>query len=269
VGLLLQLQNRIPDRWLLRRLLPSALFVAVAFIGAALGQSRWNDAALAKQRLAVELTKASGSVAAYTTATVVLYVLIVAAGAFAVPVVAEAVGTFAAGAWPWWLTPLADRLRDVRADRWQSAQDLTREALLAVDAKHPLRASRLKARAAAAQPSTPQTPTWIGDRLEAAATEATRCLGLDLRMSWPEVLLTLPDNARTALTNARDGYAAACEALVWSFAYLILGIWWWPAALVGLILGLTSWRWLRYAANALASTAEAAAHIAEKAESAA
>jgi hypothetical protein len=261
VGLLLQLQNRIPDRWLLRRLLPSALFVMVAFIGAALGQSRWNDTTLAKQRLAAELTKAGGSVSAYTSATVIIYVLIVVAGAFTVPVLAEGVGALAAGAWPWWLALLADRLRDVRAGRWQSADDLTRAALLAVDAKHPLRASRLKARAAVAQPSAPRTPTWIGDRLEAAATEATRCLGLDPRTSWLEVLLTLPDNARTALTNARDGYDVACEALVWSFAYLILGIWWWPAAVVGLILGLTSWRWLRYAANALASTAEAAAHI--------
>jgi len=268
VGLLSLLQNRIPDRWFLRRLLPSALFIASAFIGASLGQSRWSDTALAKQRLAAELAKAGGSLSAYTSATVILYALMAAAGAFAVPVVAETVGRLAAGAWPWWLTPIDDRLRTVRASRWRSEDDLKRDAVRARAAKHSLRAARLEARAAAAQPSEPRTPTWIGDRLATAATEVASCLGLDVRTSWLELLLSLPESARTALTSARDGYDVACESLVWSCAYLILGIWWWPAALVGLVLGLTSWRWLRYAANALASTAEAAAHISKKTEGA-
>ncbi|HEV2347134.1 MAG TPA: hypothetical protein VGS97_23750 [Actinocrinis sp.] len=268
MGLLLQLQNRIPDRWFLRRLLPSALFVAVAFIGMALGQSHWNDTALAKQRLTADLAKASGSLSAYTSATVIIYVLIVAAGAFAVPIAAEAVGALAAGAWPWWLTRLGDRRRAARVKRWQSANDLKRKAVRALDAKQPLRAARLKARAAAAQPSAPQTPTWIGDRLEAAAAEAARRLGVDVRTSWLELLLTLPDNARTVLTNARDDYDVACEALVWSCAYLVLGFWWWPAAVVAIILGLTSWHWLRRAAETLASTAEAVSRVAARKENA-
>ena len=34
-------------------------------------------------------------------------------------------------------------------------------------------------------------------------------------------------------THTRDGYDAACEALAWSLAYLILGLWRWPAAIAG------------------------------------
>ena len=140
MGLLLELQSRIPDRWFLRRLLPAALFVAVAFLGGRLGQSRWNAVSLAKLQVAQYLGASSGGGSgAYTAAAVLLYAVAVAAGAFAVPVAAGAVSTLAAGAWPWWLAPIGDRVLRWRAGRWSAADDCgpTRRAAM----PHPRRAS--------------------------------------------------------------------------------------------------------------------------------
>lgn len=258
MGLLLQLQQRIPDRWFLRRLLPSAIFVAAAIVAGTAGQSHWNDFGPARARLAGWL----GGSTASASATAIVYLLLAAAAAFAVPVAAVGVGTLAAGAWPWWLAPLGDRIRDSRAARWSSHDNLEKAAVAALRDGHRWRAARLKARMTVSTPSEPETPTWTGDRLSAAAGEVRGCLDIDVRSAWPELLLRLPDNARTALADARDGYDAACEAIVWSLAYLILGLWWWPAAVAGLVIVLTSWQWLRNAAETLARTAEAAARVA-------
>jgi hypothetical protein len=258
VGLLLELQHRIPDRWFLRRLLPAAIFVAAAFVAAVAGQSRWSDFGLARARLSGYLGHTTSS----ATATVLIYLLLIAAAAFTVPVIGAGIGTAAAGGWPWWLAPLGDRIRAARAGRWASRDTLTRKAVLALADGRRWRAARLKARAASATTSEPATATWIGDRLAGAADEIRECLGVDVYSSWAELLLRLPEEARTALTDARDGYDAACDASGWSLAYLILGVWWWPAAVVGLVLALISWRWLRNGARVLASTAVAAARVA-------
>ncbi|MEU1629398.1 hypothetical protein ABZ746_29595 [Streptomyces sp. NPDC020096] len=70
-------------------------------------------------------------------------------------------------------------------------------------------------------------------------------------------MLSVPDTARDALTDARDAYDAACEALAWSAAFTVLGAWWWPAALGGVALWLASWQSLRRAVRVLCRTAEA------------
>jgi len=259
MGLLLELQSRIPDRWFLRRLLPSALFVAVAFLTGGLGQSRWNDAQLVVLRLERYLGAGDGGASVHTTAALLLYAVTVGVGAFAVPPVAQAVGAFAAGAWPWWLTPVSDRVRRMRATRWLAPVELRRRAVRARDGGHTLRAARLDARAVVALPSRPTTPTRTGDRLRAAADRVREQRGVDVETSWVALLLDLPEAARTAVVEARDGYDGACEAMAWSIAYLVLGCWWWPAAAGGLLLWLSAWRWLRRAGEALGSTVEAVA----------
>ena len=45
---------------------------------------------------------------------------------------AAGVGALAAGAWPWWLAPLGDRIPDARAARWSSPADLTAQAISAI-----------------------------------------------------------------------------------------------------------------------------------------
>ncbi|MEU2135251.1 hypothetical protein [Streptomyces sp. NPDC018352] len=110
LGLLAELQKRIPDRWFFRRLLPATLFVVVAAIcGGQLGQQRWSDVRLARKRIADALQ--SGSGASETVALLILVALAAAGCALAVHLLAAAVAVLASGAWPWWLAPLSGRLR--------------------------------------------------------------------------------------------------------------------------------------------------------------
>lgn len=257
MGLLLELQKRIPDGWFLRRLLPAALFVVVAVVGGGqLGQRRWNDVALARDRIAGAL-RLNGDVSADGAASLVLLAVAVLAVAFALPLAAGAIGALASGAWPWWLMPLGRRLTAWRVRRWAPPADIGREAVRARAAGRQLRADRLDARRARTGPDTPRSPTWSGDRFRTAEAHIRAATGSDVAGEWTRLLLVVPDTSRTALSDARDAYDAACEALTWSVACTLLGPWWWPAAPIGIALWLASWRSLRHTVEALCRTTEA------------
>jgi hypothetical protein len=258
VGLLVELQKRVPDGWFLRRLLPAALFVLVATVGGGqLGQQHWDDLALARERIAGAL-RVSGGTGTHALASLVLYAVAVVAAAFAVPVAARAIGALASGAWPWWLTPLGRRLTAWRVRRWAPPEDIGKEAVRARAAGRPLRADRLDARRARTGATEPGCPTWSGDRFRATEARVRAETGRDVAGEWATLLLTAPDASRTALSEARDAYDAACEALAWSTALTLLGPWWWPAAPAGAVLCLHSWLSLRGAVRALCTTVEAA-----------
>ncbi|EST25815.1 hypothetical protein M877_21260, partial [Streptomyces niveus NCIMB 11891] len=120
-----------------------------------------------------------------------------------------------------------------------------------------LRADRLDARRARTEPAAPGSPTWSGDRLRATEERVGRESGSDIASDWTKVLLSADDIPRTALSETRTAYDAACEALAWSAAFTILGAWWWPAAAVGGLLWLAGWLSLRRAVEALCRTTEA------------
>lgn len=256
MGVLIELQKRIPDGWFLRRLLPAALLVVVAGVGCAgLGQRHWDDLGLARERVAAALRLGHG-LAAYGVATLVLGGAVAAAAALAVPFVAEGVGALVSGAWPWWSMPASRRVTAWRRSRWTAPDDLGRQAVRArADDRH-LRADRLDARRARTAPVPPNAPTWSGDRFRAAERHVRERTGLDIATGWTALLLTAPEEARSALAEARDAYGFAVEALVWSAVCTVLGAWWWPAGAVGALLGLASWRTLRHAVDGLCRTAE-------------
>jgi hypothetical protein len=270
VGLLMEVQRRVPDRWFLRRLLPAAVFVAIAVVcGGQLGQAHWADLGLARAQVAAAL-RLRGPAGSGAVASLVLLAVAVAVLAFAVPLVAGGVDALVSGAWPWWLGPLGDRVRAARRKRWQSPDDLGVAAVNARKANHGLRAARLDARRAAAPAARPEQATWCGDRFAATRGRIREQTGLEITTAWTALLLVLPDDRRTALRDSRDSYDAACEAVVWSVAVVLLGIWWWPALPVGLVLAIVAWRWLRTAVTAFCATAEAVAvlHAAELPDSA-
>ncbi|MFF4607481.1 hypothetical protein ACFY12_32690 [Streptomyces sp. NPDC001339] len=257
MGLLLELQKRIPDRWFLRRLLPAVLFVAVAVVGGGqLGQRHWADLGLARDRIAGAL-RLSGAAAGEGVATLVLVAVAVAGAAFAVPFAAAAVSALVSGAWPWWLVPLGRRLTLWRARRWVPPREIGEEAVRARAEGREWRAARLDAHRARTASVRPGCPTWSGERLRAAEGRVGRATGADVSEAWTRLLLEVPDASRVALSEARDAYAGACEALVWSAAFTLVGIWWWPAALVGLLLWTASWHSLRRAVEELCRTTEA------------
>ncbi|WP_327722045.1 hypothetical protein OG381_46625 [Streptomyces sp. NBC_00490] len=258
MGLLIELQKRIPDGWFLRRLLPAVLFFVVAVVGGGeLGHAHWNDVPLAREEIADAL-RTGGGLTADTVASFVLFAVPVVAAAFAVPYLASGIGALAAGAWPWWLMPVGDLLTRWRRHRWVEPDELARRSLRASADGNTLRAARLDVRGARARENgEPGSPTWSGDRFH-RTEESIRQQGGDLVTGWTTLVLGAQDPPRAALAGARDAYDAACEALVWSAAFTLVGAWWWPAAPVGVLLGLASWRTLRHAVEALCRTTEAA-----------
>ncbi|MDX2591279.1 hypothetical protein PV343_02940 [Streptomyces sp. WI03-4A] len=257
MGLLLELQKRIPSGWLLRRLLPAVLFVVVAVVGGGqLGWAHWSDLGLARRRIADALRLGEG----FTSSGVAMLVLlaVAAAGAaLAVPFAASAVSALACGAWPWWLSALARRLTALRLGRWSPPDEIAREAVRARAAGRETLAARLDARRARTSSFEPAGPTWSGDRLRTTERRIRETSDMDIAEAWTRLVLTAPDSFRDALTAARDAYDGACEAVVWSIAFTVVGAWWWPSAFVGVLLGLAFWRSLRQAVEALCHTTEA------------
>jgi hypothetical protein len=257
VGVLLELQKRIPDGWLLRRLLPAALFVVVAVVACGgLGQRRWDDVGLARERIAAALRFGDG-LSGGGVASLVLVAVAAVAAALAVPIAADGLGALVSGAWPWWLMPLSRRLTRWRRSRWAPPEEIGRRAVRARGEGRHLRADRLDARRARTAQVRPDAPTWSGDRFRAAERRVRERTGADIASGWTALLLTAPDPARRALGEAREAYGGAVEALVWSVACTALGAWWWPAAPVGAVLWLASWRSLRRTVDVLCRTAEA------------
>lgn len=257
MGLFSELQKRIPDRWFFRRLLPATLFVIVAIVGGGqLGQRHWHDTALARERIADTIRLGDGT-SANAIASLVLLVIAIAGAALVVPFVANSVDLLASGGWPWWLVPVGERLRKVRARNWSPPDDLGKAAVRARAAGRHYRAARLEQRKHTTTEAAPATPTWSGDRLAATRSRIKDRTGLDPVTDWTAVSLALPDPARTALTNARESYDSACEAIVWAIAFVVLSAWWWPAVIIGLLIWLAGWRWLRRAVGSLSETAEA------------
>jgi hypothetical protein len=247
VGLFTELQRRIPDKWFFQRLLPAAVYVVIAAVcGAQLGQDHWADVGLARSRVTAAL---SGGTA---TASVVLLVVAAAVGALAVPLAATGVDALVSGAWPWWLTPLGNRMRSWRASRWVSPDDLGKDAVRARADGHELRAARLDARRAQAPAEPPRGVTWAADRFALVRERVPH----DVSAQWPRLRLLVPDDVRAAMGSARDAYDAACEAIVWSVAVTVLGVWWWPAFVAGIVMWLASCRWLRRAVTGLCDMAE-------------
>ncbi|WP_405797350.1 hypothetical protein [Streptomyces sp. NBC_01506] len=255
--LLVELQKRIPDGWFLRRLLPAALFVVVAIVGGGqLGQRHWNDLGLARESIADGL-RLGGGLSADGVASLVLVAVAITAAAFAVPFAASAVGALASGAWPWWLMPAARRVTAWRVRRWAHPDEIGRESVRARAAGREFRADRLDARRARTRPVSPGSPTWSGDRLRATEAHVAEAAGTDIASEWTKLLLAAPDVSRAALSDTRTAYDAACEALAWGAAFTLLGAWWWPAAVAGVVIWLVGWLSLRGAVEALCRTTEA------------
>jgi hypothetical protein len=258
VSLLAELQSRIPDRWFFRRLLPATVYVLAAVIcGGQLGQAHATDLGLARERIATAL-KISQSGAA---ASLVLLAFAVAVCSFVVPVAAAGVDVLASGAWPWWLVPLGDRVLAARRRRWTDPKELGIAAVRSGDQGQALRKARLDARRAVTSPEPPAGYTWSADQLAATRQRVRERTSLDITASWAALLLVMPESARASLTGARDSYDAACETVAWAVAVVVLGAWWWPAVLLGLLTGFAGWRLLRQSVTGLCELAEAAVAV--------
>lgn len=247
MGLFAELQSRIPDKWFFQRLLPAAVYVVIAVVcGAQLGQGHWADIGLARTRVAAALS--GGDVAA----SVVLIAVAAAVLALAVPPAAAGVDILVSGAWPWWLVPLGSQVKSWRTRRWVSPDNLGKAAVSARADGHEFRAARLDSLLARASAKPPQGATWAADQFASVRERVPQ----EASAQWPWLRLLVPDSVRAAMGKARDAYDTACEAIVWSIAVTVLGVWWWPAIPAGAAMWFASWRWLRRAVTGLCDTTE-------------
>ncbi|UJW34261.1 hypothetical protein L3Q67_11120 [Saccharothrix sp. AJ9571] len=227
------------ERWLALLAVPGLVFTGFAVVAALLGHARWAEFGTIGARLS---GWSDG-----TTRTLLVAILVVAAAA-AAGYLAQALGggveNLLTGQWSRLGRSLATSLTARRRKRWDALND----------GEHNEERNRLAL-------SPPICPTWIGDRLCAPAVRVRQDYGLDLAGTWPRLWLLLPDSMREPLSAARARLDAACALGGWSLLYLALGAWWWPSAVVGVALALTSRRRARSAAAGYADLVESTVDV--------
>ncbi|MER7108534.1 hypothetical protein [Streptomyces sp. NPDC000229] len=262
------LGGRIAERWLTLLALPGLLFLAALTTAMVLGHEHWSDV----ERLRAWLDTLAASPASRSTGTVALVALGVLAGAAVTGAAAQSLGT---GVELLWCAephgPLLRYLTDRRLRRWRAADAVFRTALVAAGRARiggAADADRLagiaerhyadRGRIAAAPP---RHPFGMGDRLAAPGQRLWRAHRLELGAAWPHLWLLAGDGTRAELQAARLRLSASARLCAWGVGYLVLGFWWWPAALVGGVAVASGVRRGRAAAEAFAELTEALADL--------
>jgi hypothetical protein len=254
-----ELGKRLAERWVTLLVLPGLLYTAACAAAAVLGQRGWADVtALVNHvdRVGMALDKRSATLAVVLIGTV----LVAAAAGLLAQAVATLVERTWLGNWPPPLYPLRNWLARRRATRWATANAEFTRVRDDPTLRGRERQIKLDGLAAARNricPEPPTHPTWIGDRLRAADARVWKQYQLDLASAWPRLWLVAQDGARAAVREARDRFDASTALTAWGLLYAFLGLRWWPAAVIGVILiGAGTYRG-RLAAAALADLTEA------------
>ncbi|MEU0519997.1 hypothetical protein [Streptosporangium sp. NPDC006007] len=231
-GFLGEIGKKLAERWATLLALPGFLYMAVATAAHTLGWGHALDMGLLSRRIDQwarnpSLQSAGGAM---------LIVVAVLAGSVAVGLASATLGRLVSHVWtlPGGRPPASwvAQWRRGRSRRAKSEADdpgATPDRILAaID-----RADRVCLVEA-------DRPTWVGDRLRACRIRVEHAYGLDLDAVWPRLWLLVPDSTRTEIAAARDAYSASARLMGWALLYLLLTIWWWPAALIGVIVGVTA-----------------------------
>jgi hypothetical protein len=251
-GFLAEAGQKLADRWAALLAVPGLLYLAAVIAAAVL-----------RQRNALSYPDLSRTIGAWATGPALksaggtaLIIAAVLAGSLAAGLVAAAGGRLVESLWTMsgdqppakWL---AGRRRD-RSARQKAIADTSDDP--AVVRKAITRANRICL-------VEPACPTWIGDRLHACHVRIDKTYGLDLAATWPRLWLMVPDTVRAELGAARDAFSAAARLAAWAVLYLVLVIWWWPAAAIAVIAGIAGVIKGRQAAANLADLIESAVDL--------
>ncbi|WP_036512058.1 hypothetical protein [Nocardia rhamnosiphila] len=270
-GLWGELTKKLAEKWLSLLVLPGALYLAVAGAAFVLGHGHALDVGL----LARTITSHAENPAFTAPGAGIMLLPAISAGAAAVGLVAQAAGTLTEhialatewAAWPWPARHPARWSMGRRKRRWDTAEAVYHRELRKTLAPDPAdrpdsalrhRAARTRNRISVERP---ERPTWSGDRVHAAAVRLDRDHHLDLATVWPSVWLILPDPTRDQIGEARTALARATTLLAWSVLYSVLTVWWWPAALIGVVTAATARYRIRTATDAYATLLETASRL--------
>ncbi|MET9037005.1 hypothetical protein [Streptomyces mirabilis] len=270
-GLLSELGKKLAERWLTLLVLPGALYLAVAAAGHILGQA----AALDVGRLTRAISDAARAPQVTTAGGQVVLLGAVLAGAAAVGLAAQSLGTVVeraalAADWRTWPRPfgaLAERRVGHRQRRWDAIRGEYEALRLRERAPDPADRPRPRERHLAARRyerisvERPERPTWSGDRVHAAAVRLDRDAHVNLLTVWPHVWLVLPEEVRGEISTARAALTRAAALSGWALLYLPLLWWWWPATLLGATLATIAARRFRTASDTYAVLLEAAVRL--------
>jgi hypothetical protein len=224
---LAEIGEKLADRWAALLVAPGLLFLASAVTAFWLGQRH----ALSYQALGHHVTVLAASPGFKSVGGTVLVVIGVLAGSVFTGLAASAFGRLLEMTWTLPGTyPLTRSLANWRRKRSADAKAIADDETAAPD-----QVRRAMARADRIGLIEPGCPTWIGDRLRACRVRVAKSCGLDVDVAWPRLWLIIPDHVRRELTSARDDFATAARLVAWAVFYLILGVWWWPAAVIAVV----------------------------------
>lgn len=262
------LGGRLAERWMALLAVPGLIYLATLGCAVTLGQDHWNDPG----RLRARIDALAAAPGAHSPGGVVVAAIAVLAGAAAVGTAVQTVGMWFERAW---LTdahgPATRWLTARRRRRWDAADSAYRAALVAAgratiaDAGDSELLTEVAERRYAARSrialAVPRHPFWTGDRITAPEHRVWRAYRLDLTVAWPHLWLLAPDGTREELSTARTAFTSAARLHAWAVAYLLLGAYWWPAAVIGVLAAVTAVPQGRAAASAFADLAEALADV--------
>ncbi|MFC8236475.1 hypothetical protein [Streptomyces sp. NPDC057284] len=107
----------------------------------------------------------------------------------------------------------------------------------------------------------PHRATWIGDRFALLDERVAAQYGVSLARVWPRLWQLRDDRTPKVVSAAWDDYAAATVRVAWALPYLVISIFWWPAAPLGLALVLLGWSQGRRGADDFCVSCEAAIDV--------
>ncbi|WP_280423367.1 hypothetical protein [Nocardia carnea] len=261
-----EITRKLAEQWFSLLALPGALYLAVVATARVLGHPH----ALDIRYLGHQITSYAGHPAVTTLGGQIILLIAVLAGAAVVGLIAQFLGAVVeniclAAGWQSLSLPLRLPARwcvRVRRRRWDVAdaayQAEYRGALAPDPADRPdparrHRAARIRDRIAVERP---ERPTWSGDRIHAAALRLDRDHHLDLATVWPALWLILPDTTRDELTAARLTLSRATTLAAWAVLYLPLGILWWPAVPLAVVIAATARHRIRGTSDTYATLLE-------------
>lgn len=258
------LGGKLAERWLQALLLPGVVFVCAVAVAGRLGHDRWSDV----DALAAAVDDLGDAVTGRGNGAVALLAVAVVAGAVAAAALAQGLGRVVTYGWTATWGPIGRPVVRRRRRRWQDAVTRYENALTekarrrrGVRPSDPPPAVPDTAALAAARDRIslvePRLPTWMGDRMHAVDERVRIAYDLDLASAWPRLWLTVPDEVRGALARAQAEFAAAGRLAGWGGLYLLLGLWWWPAAVVGAGAWVVGWWRGRASMGNLAQLVEA------------
>ncbi|MFI5712363.1 hypothetical protein [Kribbella sp. NPDC051620] len=264
-----ELAKKLAERWISLLTIPGLLFLSTTAIAIAAGRQGFlgHGHALDVSRIASTIGDAAdhfGHWSATAQGAALVGVLLTSTGAgLLVQALTGSTRAFWLGQWPRGLKRPAARLILSRQKRYTRLLSQRRELETRFPAgsrssKNQDRIDQAAGRINRLAMSSPQRPTWMGDRVQAVDQVALNRYGLDLPFSWPRFRLVLPESVSSMLNQSLGQFAVAVLIGAWAAPYLVLGLFWYPALVVGFLIAAVGWARGRAAIADLGDLTEAA-----------